>query len=246
VRSLSRRRPDPNPLAAIGGRSLRVVPWRGEHNAVQIGPAPGGPVPTEAGVRDCLRRLVELGYDDAVTPALHRTERGAFEACQFSVRAELVLLARSLTQVPSATDHRLRRPHRSDWDRLVAIDHAAFPPFWRFDRAGVDDALHATPTSRVRVALAGDGDEPVGYAIAGRAGRRGYLQRLAVMPHGQGQGLGRALVVDALTWMAARGADDAMVNTQTDNERALDLYVRLGFERQPDGLAVLGRVLAEL
>ena len=128
---------------------------------------------------------------------------------------------------------------------MVAIDHAAFPPFWRFERTAIDDALRATPTSRVRVAVDA-GDEPVGYAIAGRAGRRGYLQRLAVSPNEQGHGYGRDLVVDALSWMAARGAHDAVVNTQTDNQRALDLYVRLGFRRQPEGLAVLGRHLGEL
>jgi ribosomal protein S18 acetylase RimI-like enzyme len=195
-------------------------------------------------LRDCLIRLVDLGYDDAVTPALHRTERGVFEACQFDVRAELDLLGRSLVDLPQPVERRLRRPHRSEWDRLVAIDHAAFPPFWRFERAGIDDALRATPISRVRVAV-DDADEPVGYAIAGRAGRRGYLQRLAVTSGAQGHGYGRALVVDALSWMAARGAHDAVVNTQTDNERALDLYERLGFEREPEGLAVLGRRLGE-
>jgi ribosomal protein S18 acetylase RimI-like enzyme len=234
-----------NPLATIGGRSLRVVPWRAEQHTAQIGPAPGGPPPTVTAVRDCLTRLVDLGYDDAVTPALHRAERGVFEACQFDVRAELDLLARGLLEMPSRVDRQLRRPHRSEWDLLVAIDHAAFPPFWRFERAGIDDALRATPTSRARVAV-NDNDEPVGYAIAGRAGRRGYLQRLAVTPRDQGRGHGAALVVDALSWMAARGAHDAVVNTQTDNQRALDLYVRLGFERQPEGLAVLGRRLSEL
>jgi ribosomal protein S18 acetylase RimI-like enzyme len=196
-------------------------------------------------VRDCLTRLADLGYEDAVTPALHRAERGVFDACQFEVRAELDLLARPLADMPATIERRLRRPHRSEWDRLVAIDHAAFPPFWRFERAGIDDALRATPTSRARVAVT-HADEPVGYAIAGRAGRRGYLQRLAVVPSEQGQGYGRALVLDALTWMAAHGAYDAVVNTQTDNGRALDLYARLGFERQPEGLAVLGRRLGEL
>ena len=234
-----------NPLATIGGRSLRVLPWRAEHNTAQIGPAPGGPPPTVTAVRDCLTRLIDLGYDDAVTPALHHSERGVFEACLFEVRAELDLLSRPLADLPAPAEHRLRRPHRSEWDRLVAIDHAAFPPFWRFERSGIDDALRATPTSRVRVAVS-DHDEPVGYAIAGRADRRGYLQRLAVVPGEQGHGYGYALVVDALSWMAARGARDAVVNTQVDNERALDLYARLGFRRQPEGLAVLGRHLGEL
>jgi ribosomal protein S18 acetylase RimI-like enzyme len=233
-----------NPLATIGGRSLRVLPWRSEQNTAQIGPAPGGPPPTVTAVRDCLTRLVDLGYDDVVTPALHRIERDVFEICDFSVRAELDLLARSLADRPAPVGRRLRRPHRSEWDRLVVIDHAAFPAFWRFERTGIDDAMRATPTSRVRVAATSD-DAPVGYAIAGRAGRRGYLQRLAVLPSEQGQGYGRALVLDALAWMAAHGAHDAVVNTQTDNERALDLYAGLGFERQPEGLAVLGRRLSE-
>jgi ribosomal protein S18 acetylase RimI-like enzyme len=234
-----------NPLATIGGRSLRVLPWRAEQHTAQVGPAPGAAPPTVTAVRDCLHRLADLGYDDVVTPALHRAERDVFEACQFDVRAELVLLARTLAVLPTPVERRLRRPHRSEWDRLVEIDHAAFPPFWRFERAGIDDALRATPASRARVAV-DDDDGPVGYAITGRAGRHGYLQRLAVVPDEQGNGYGQALVFDALSWMATRGAHDAVVNTQTDNERALQLYVRMGFERQPDGLTVLGRRLGEL
>ena len=230
-----------NPLATIGGTNLRVVPWRTDQNIAQIGPAPGRQ-PTVTAVRDCLDRLDAMGYDDVVTPALHVEERGVFEACGFGVRAELYLLGRSLTDLPAVSRRRLRRPHRSEWPRMVEIDHAAFPPFWRFERTGIDDALRATPSSRARVAVAPDGG-PVGYAITGRAGPRGYLQRLAVLPEQQGKGFGRELVMDALSWMAARGAHDAVVNTQTDNSRALELYAQIGFRREPEGLLVLGRHL---
>jgi ribosomal protein S18 acetylase RimI-like enzyme len=85
----------------------------------------------------------------------------------------------------------------------------------------------------------------VGYAVAGRAGPRGYLQRLAVAPSQAGRGVGSALVVDALVWMRDHGATRAVVNTQVVNERALALYEHLGFVRQPSGLAVLTRALAD-
>ena len=45
----------------------------------------------------------------------------------------------------------------------------------------------------------------VGYAITGRAGEIGYLQRLAVDPGHQHEGIGTALVADGLWWAARRG-----------------------------------------
>ena len=41
----------------------------------------------------------------------------------------------------------------------------------------------------------------VAFAISGAASGQGYLQRLAVAPAHQGQGHGRALVLDSLAWM---------------------------------------------
>jgi len=85
----------------------------------------------------------------------------------------------------------------------------------------------------------------VGYCVTGRAGRRGYLQRLAVRPSQQGRGLGQALVADSLQWLKRRGVSSVVVNTQVENERALALYLAMGFRLQPSGLEVLGRALAE-
>lgn len=120
---------------------------------------------------------------------------------------------------------------------MLAVDHAAFDAFWRFDAPGLVDARTATPAARVRVI---DDGRVVAYAITGRSGQTGYLQRLAVHPDTAGRGLGTALVHDALAWCRRRGATSVLVNTQQANERALDLYVRLGFVLQPTGLAVLG------
>jgi ribosomal protein S18 acetylase RimI-like enzyme len=136
----------------------------------------------------------------------------------------------------------MRRARRSDRGAALAVDARSFDPFWRLDSAGLDEAVDATPSSRFRVI---DGPGGVaGYAVSGRAGARGFLQRLAVDPSARSRGYGSALVLDGLRWMKRRGAARAMVNTQERNNEALRLYERLGFRLQPGGLAVLHTVLA--
>src|SRR5690606_35000452 len=109
---------------------------------------------------------------------------------------------------------RIHRARRRDRPAVLRVDQAAFEPFWRFDADGLHDALTATPVSRFRTVRL---DGVAGYAVTGRSHDQGYLQRLAVDPEQQGKGLGRALVLDSLSWLRRRGAIRAMVNTQESN-----------------------------
>ena len=84
---------------------------------------------------------------------------------------------------------------------------------------------------------------PRGSALTGRAGRNGYLQRVAVDPTARRLGFGRALVADALQWLQRHDVGRTLVNTQLDNHRAVALYESCGFRRLPVGLCVLGRTL---
>ncbi|MEO7428014.1 MAG: GNAT family N-acetyltransferase, partial [Acidimicrobiales bacterium] len=166
----------------------------------------------------------------------------------FSVHERLHLLIRPVDgSLPArSAAPALRRGRRADRPALLDVDAAAFPPFWRLDGAALDDALTATPASRLRVVDLPD-DRPglAGYAITGRAGPRGYLQRLAVDPTQQRRGVGSTLVSDALVWLRRWGAREVLVNTQEDNAAALALYEALGFRLQPDGLMVLRRRVDE-
>ena len=47
------------------------------------------------------------------------------------------------------------------------------------------------------------------------------------------------LLDDALHWLAHHGATTVLVNTQPDNDPALDLYRSAGFTDRPGGLSVL-------
>jgi ribosomal protein S18 acetylase RimI-like enzyme len=135
---------------------------------------------------------------------------------------------------------RTRRAHRRERTEILATDRAAFDDFWRFDADGLREAARATPSSHLRVTR---DPGPMGYALFGRASTDGYVQRLAVHPDAQGRGYGGALLIDGLHWLRRHGATLAYVNTQSDNDRAYDLYERCGFRPLPVGLCILGRTL---
>ena len=163
---------------------------------------------------------------------------------------------------------RLRRARRRDREGALAVDGRAFPELWRLDRDAMADAERATPSRRFRVAVGTGptdqrGTDPgspepgspgpastdsrladgrvLGYAITGRGGGQGFLQRLATDPAAAGRGIATALVLDALRWALRHGCRRVLVNTQRTNDRALELYLRLGFQATPTDLVVLRR-----
>jgi ribosomal protein S18 acetylase RimI-like enzyme len=224
---------------SAAGTRLRVRPWRGGPDTAEVTAVPAGALVPPDLVRLAVQRAHERGYARVVTPALPRSEWRPYLDAGFTVREELHLLAHDLLDLPSRPwtgreGPRLRRVRRGDHERVLAIDQVSFQPFWRLDADALEDAVRATPSSRFRMDRAGHG-----YALTGRAGDRGYLQRLAVEPDAQGRGLGTALVLDGLSWLRRWRVSEALVNTQTANEGAVRLYERLGFRLRRDGLAVL-------
>ncbi len=137
---------------------------------------------------------------------------------------------------PRHRTHRLRGVHLG---ACAAIDEAAFGTRWTLDAPMLADVRRATPAHRSRfVRHATTGHAPAGFLISGRAGRLGYVQRLAVDPRAQRHGLAHALVADALRWMARAHVHRVYVNTHVDNAAALALYRRHGFTVLPERLRV--------
>lgn len=221
----------------VGTDRFRVAPWQGQHDIALLGPGRGSHALSPAAIRACVADLGRAGVARVFTPALGPAEVAPFLDAGFVVHERLHLLSRPLHDLPDEPPA-ATRPGRP-WHRraVLEVDHAAFQTFWWFDPDTLREARRATPVSRYRVVPRRGRVE--GYAVTGRAGHRGYLQRLAVHPRAQGRGLGRGLVLDAFRWLARRGATVIMVNTQEANERALELYEGLGFARHPDGLVVL-------
>lgn len=183
------------------------------------------------------------------TPAITRDEALSYHRHGFVTKSVLTLLTRDLTVETSAPVSELRsgppgitlrRGRSHHLAACAAVDRSSFGPENCFDEHDLVAALDATDRSRLRLATDATGTV-LGFVVAGRAGTRGYLQRLAVDPKWSGNGIGSALILDALRWCRRRGVRRTVVNTQSDNRRALDLYRRLGFVDMALDLVLLER-----
>ncbi|MCP4435085.1 MAG: GNAT family N-acetyltransferase [Actinomycetia bacterium] len=225
----------------VGSQRFRVGPWQADSGVAHLSLPPRATRPTTQDLRAALEAVTARGYTSVLTSALEETETAPFTLLGFSEHDRLNVLVHRLANVeqigPTPRRVRLRRGRRGDRSDALAVDAAAFPDFWRLDAEGLADAEAATPTSRFRVAIA-DG-RVVGYAITGRGGDSGFLQRLATDPAVQRLGIGSALVGDALRWSIKRRCRQVYVNTQVGNAAALSLYRRLGFESTGNDLVVL-------
>ena len=222
-----------------GHERIRTGPWRGDRAVAYLTPMPDAPAPSGPFLRHCLDELGRRGIERVVTGALAPAEQDGFLAAGFAVEERLHLLAHPMTSVPDVGggSGTVRRATPRDREGVLVVDTLAFDAFWRLDDHGLDEALAATPHTRFRAF--DDGDAVIGYAITGRSGRRGFVQRLAVRPDRQGAGVGAALLVDGLRWLRRWRVERTVVNTQLENAAALRLYERVGFRREPTGLCVL-------
>ena len=230
-----------------GWERARTGPWRGDGRIAYLAPlAPAG-TPSVDFLHRCLDTLTARGFTRVVTSALAPAEQGGFLSLGFEEYERRHLLSHDLEHVERPEREAaalLRRARRPDWPAVLAVDSAAFAPFWRLDAEGLGEALDATASTRFRVAT--PGRRPAGvlaYAVTGLSGNQGYLQRLAVHPAHRRRGLGRALGLDGLRWLRRKRATEAVVNTQLGNDAALALYLSLGFRHEPVQLSVLHRVL---
>ncbi len=206
--------------------------------------------PSTIEVASWVDRAAEQGARAVRTGALFPNAAPAFLDAGFEVADTLTLLALDLDQ-PAATNgasrantgtqSRLKRLRPAMLTEAAEIDRRSFATPWANDTASLADILSATPYHRSR-SVHVDG-RMVGFSISGRADRSGYVQRLAVDPSARRRGVAHLLLSDALRWMRRRNISRAMVNTASDNDRALALYESFGFERQPGSLVILERAL---
>ncbi|MGC8523471.1 MAG: GNAT family N-acetyltransferase [Acidibrevibacterium sp.] len=105
---------------------------------------------------------------------------------------------------------------------LAAIHAACFPPTERWDAAVIATQLSLPGTLAL---IAPGGGMILARAIAGEA----EILTLAVIPARRQQGLGRALLIAAMTEAARRGAAVMFLEVAAANARARALYAAAGF-----------------
>lgn len=189
-------------------------------------------------IEACVDKLEVAGVPGVLSTPLSRSAREPWEAAGFVAYIDLALMRLSLDDAIPAPQHLVVRVDDPDLTAMLAIDEAAFPEFWRFDRLSLVESTRATSQSRVFVIK--DGDLGIaGFAVVGYGRAISYLQRVAVDPHWQGEGMGRSLVRAAARSARRHGSRALLLNTQFENTSALSLYESEGFVQIPEALAVL-------
>ncbi|CAB4362794.1 unannotated protein [freshwater metagenome] len=187
--------------------------------------------------------LAGIGFTRVRTTAVTGGAIPRLESVGFTVLQELMLLEHHTTR---GAQRRVVDPGIPSRRLLIAerrqaslTDQAAFGREWSLDDIAIHDVCTATPRHRARAI----GDPLSAYAITGRDGKQGFLQRLAVEPSMHRQGLGLALVLDSLAYLSRWRVTRTLVNTPVDNDGALALYERVGFRPLAERLRVYERDL---
>ncbi len=229
-------------ILRAGGVVARVRPWAFEPNVAHLVLYNQSRLPTPSDITEWVNGLRAAGYDTVRTGAVGAQVGARFERLGFEAIQSLVLLENknvSSLKTTSPKSSGVTRLATDDDHDASRVDVAAFGAGWCIDRVGIGDVRSATPRHRARAVRANG--ELISYAISGRDGRNGYIQRLAVSPAHQHQGHGVSLVTDSLRWMARWRVQRALVNTHIGNDAALSLYHRLGFTDLSDRLHVYER-----
>ena len=124
---------------------------------------------------------------------------------------------------------------------LSALDQAAFEPPYQLTSGELVQYM----VTNGYFMLAEDPETGlVGYACADVVGDTGQIIRLAVYPAARKQGIGSALLNDALAYCQSNGAHRVTINTQESNTVSLSLYEQFGFRRVGRRVPLLVREVA--
>lgn len=217
-----------------GWARAEARPWNDDEPQASLRLLRGGSSFLEA----CASRLIQLGATGVISPPLPLSARRAWLQAGFETYIDLALMRKSLDNSGESPNHLVVEKPDADLEDLLTIDAAAFPDFWRFNRDGLEEAIQATSRSRTLTILGGDGT-PIAYAVVGFGSAIAYLQRVAVEPEWQGQGMGRSLLRVAGRKARESGAKVLLLNTQLDNIQAIRLYEDEGFTKLPEPLTLL-------
>ncbi len=164
--------------------------------------------------------------------------RAGFERWEWIVSLERH--PRPVVDLP-ATSAVLRPVGGHDLNPLLALDHAAFEPPYQFTSGELVEFMvtsgYFTLAEVPELGL-------VGYACADVVGDTGQIIRLAVHPSVRKQGIGSALLNDALAYCQSNGVHRVTINTQESNDASLTLYEQFGFRRVGRRVPLLVRTVS--
>ncbi len=138
-------------------------------------------------------------------------------------------------KAPKYTIGRLRP---SDYDELLSVwEKAGLParPKGRDSRPGMKRQMALGTSIYLKVVVKEGGKERIVAVVLGtHDGRKGWINRLAVLPEHRRQGLGSLLVKELERRFGKMGFDIYCGLIETYNEESMAFFARLGYVRHED------------
>ncbi len=120
-----------------------------------------------------------------------------------------------------------------DEDRWLRVNNAAFathPENSNWDRGRLEERLAMSWFDPAGLRMAWDGDTLLGFCWTKvHPEGEGEIYIIAAAPEQQGRGMGRALVIEGMRFLAEAGLRSVFLFCEADNTAAVALYRKLGF-----------------
>lgn len=222
-------------------------PWRHRHEIatiVEVG-ASGGAIDLIDAF--CLLARQQGAVLAVASEQVERRQASFYAHARLEPIEDIVIyeMSRVRAKAPRSGHLRFGPVHLDDapmLQELIRLDHAAFPWLW-WNSVEEFAEYAASPGVRIEVALDNDG-RAIAYVGLTRFRSWGHLDRIAVDPAMQGQGVGRVALDYAVSSLAAAGAGRVGLSTQARNIRSRALYESYGFRRTTShDYRVYGRLL---
>jgi GNAT superfamily N-acetyltransferase len=217
------------------GEYLIAGPWRHRNDVSSV-----LELSAQAGAANLLRSFANASAESGLQLALlseHQESRNPrlYERAGFSLLEHIMIY--ELPQIPHIRPEQFRLKfdemmvlREADLKALLELDHASFPWLW-WNSEG--EFLNYGRSRGVKIYGGWDASgRLVSYVGVTRFRAWGHLDRIAVRPELQGQGIGLESLEWALYVLAQSGARRIGLSTQARNERSRLLYERYGFQRK--------------
>ena len=119
----------------------------------------------------------------------------------------------------------IRRMRLKDLDEVAALEEATFARPW--SRESFRQELTRNVAARYLVAQ--EDGRVIGYAGAWIILDESHITNIAVAENARGRGIGRKMTEELLQLLSNLGASYATLEVRVSNQRAQNLYKRLGF-----------------
>jgi ribosomal protein S18 acetylase RimI-like enzyme len=171
--------------------------------------------------------------DDAALNALYGAAGYRRMAVHRVMQAVLGAAPPASLPAPSGST-RIARAAPADLPLWLPLHHALFPGSYMTD-SELDSALR---DEQRLVLTAWVQNRPAGYLVANDEAAMDeiYVDFIGVDPASRGQGVGRALLLEALHWGRALGRRHAALTVREDRDGALSLYRQCGFSQVSAGV----------